>query len=203
MALEFPPLNMHNISNKVVLAAMNKVPRHCFVPYEYQDMAYDDCPLNIGYGQTISQPYIVALMTSMLQLTNGCSVLEIGTGSGYQTAILAEIVSRVYTVELIEPLSDRAQKTLHDLGYSNIKYKVGDGYYGWLEHSPFDAIMVTAAISYIPKTWIAQLKDGGRLIVPIRQPNKSQYLVLVTKRGNELIKEEIARVRFVPFRRAM
>jgi protein-L-isoaspartate(D-aspartate) O-methyltransferase len=185
------------ITDPRVLAAMSKVPRHRFVPIDYLDEAYADYPLPIGYGQTISQPYIVALMTQYLALKPGEKVLEIGTGSGYQAAILAELTDQVYSVEIIEPLAERAETTLKALGY-NVQIKIADGYYGWPEHAPFDAIIVTCAPDHVPQPLIQQLKDGGRLVIPIGPPGFYQTLWLIEKKGKQIISTNLGGVRFVP-----
>ncbi|HHI97526.1 MAG TPA: protein-L-isoaspartate(D-aspartate) O-methyltransferase [Thermodesulfatator atlanticus] len=179
-----------------VLAAMRKVPRHLFVDEALKDQAYGDYPLPIGEGQTISQPYIVALMTEALELKGPEKVLEVGTGSGYQAAILAELARWVYSIERYPSLAQRAKRILEKLGYHNVIIKVGDGTKGWPEAAPFDAIIVTAAGPKIPEPLIAQLKDGGRLVMPVGD-EWSQYLIKVTKRGDELIKENLGAVRFV------
>jgi protein-L-isoaspartate(D-aspartate) O-methyltransferase len=179
-----------------VLAAMGKVPRHVFVPHDLQRLAYEDEPLPIGEGQTISQPYIVAYMTEALALRPEDKVLEIGTGSGYQTAVLAEIAVEVWTVEVIDSLSQRAQAALAELGYRNIRFKVGDGSAGWPEVGPFEAIMVTAAPAAIPQPLKDQLRDGGRMILPVGV--EFQDLVRVTRSGAEWSEERLFAVRFVP-----
>jgi len=187
-----------DITDERVLRAMAKVPRHEFVPRDLRDKAYADHPLPIGYGQTISQPYIVALMTQSLALEKKDRVLEIGTGSGYQAAVLAEMVDEVYTIEIIEELAERANKTLRDLGYENVEVKTGDGYFGWEEHAPFDAIIVTCAANHIPPPLIDQLNDGGRLIIPLGSTKYYQTLTLVEKRNGSLETKYITSVRFVP-----
>lgn len=182
-----------------VLAAMARVPRHEFVPAQFRGEAYLNVPLPIGYGQTISQPYIVALMTDLLQVGTGDRVLEIGTGSGYQAALLAELGALVRTMEIIEPLGKQAGERLQRLGYRNASVRTGDGYYGWPEEGPFDAIMVTAAASHIPPPLVAQLKPGGRLVVPVGSSFMVQQLVLVQKNPAGVITtEQILPVRFVP-----
>ncbi len=186
-----------DIRDPAVLRAMGKVPRHRFVPKEVVGAAYDDCPLPIGYGQTISQPYVVAFMTEQLGLKPHDRVLEIGTGSGYQAAILAEIVAEVYTVEIITPLAERAEATLVDLGYTNIHVRAGDGYLGWPEAAPFDAIIVTCAPENVPPPLIDQLKDGGRMIIPVG-PTYAQELVLLRKQGGKVKRQAVLPVRFVP-----
>jgi protein-L-isoaspartate(D-aspartate) O-methyltransferase len=186
------------IQDPVVLGVMGKVPRHVFVDASYRDKAYGDHPLPIGEGQTISQPYVVALMTEALRLRPSDRVLEIGTGSGYQAAVLAEIVKEVYTIEIRKPLADRAAKTLADLGYRNVKVKFGDGYFGWAEKAPYDAIIITAAANHIPPPLIEQLKERGRLIVPLGSTVYFQTLTLTTKRKGELDVEQMSPVAFVP-----
>ena len=163
-----------------VLEAMRRVPRHRFVPPELEGEAYEDHPLRIGNGQTISQPYIVAYMTDALELEPSHKVLEIGTGSGYQAAVLAERVREVYTIEIVAELADRATRVLRDLGYANVHVRHGDGYAGWLEHAPFDAIMVTAAPDHVPEPLVQQLAPGGRMIIPVGKGN--QELRLIRKR---------------------
>ncbi len=185
------------IKDQKVIQAMLDVPRHLFVPENHERMAYEDRPLPIGEGQTISQPYIVALMTETLDLNEDMSVLEIGTGSGYQAAILAEIVNEVYTIEIIESLAIKAKNTLNDLHYENISFKIGDGYKGWEEKAPFDAIIVTCAPSNIPKPLEEQLKEGGKMIIPLGG-SIAQELVLIEKRKGKLIRKEVTSVRFVP-----
>jgi protein-L-isoaspartate(D-aspartate) O-methyltransferase len=179
-----------------VLAALRKVERHRFVPPSIRHLAYHDTPLPIGQSQTISQPYIVALMTELCQLRAGDRVLEIGTGSGYQAAILAELAKEVYTIEILEPLADRAATLLEKFGYRNIKVKYGDGYLGWPEYAPFDAIIVTCAPKEIPQALLEQLAEGGRLVIPVGDAN--QELKLVVKRQGRLKERNIIPVRFVP-----
>ena len=186
------------ISDPQVLAAMRTVMRHCFVPKRIISRAYADSALPIGEGQTISQPYIVALMTAGLGLNNTQHVLEIGTGSGYQAAVLAEIVKAVYSIEIKEKLYYSSTKLLKKLGYTNIFTRHGDGYYGWKDAAPFDAIMITAAVNHIPPPLLEQLKDGGRLILPLGNPFSYQNLTLVTKKGNDYITRQITGVLFVP-----
>ena len=182
-----------------VLAAMDKVPRHRFVPANYRSEAYDNRPLPIGYGQTISQPYIVALMTDLLNLKPGVSVLEIGTGSGYQAAILAELTQRVYSIEIIEALGRRARQTLSEAGYGGVQLKVGDGYFGWPQAAPFDAIVVTAAAGHVPPPLVKQLKPGGRMIIPVGTAFLTQHLLLVEKQADgSIVSRQILPVRFVP-----
>jgi protein-L-isoaspartate(D-aspartate) O-methyltransferase len=186
------------ISDPKVLAAMRKVPRHAFVPGELEGAAYADRALPIGEGQTISQPYVVALMTEILNLTDEQRVLEIGTGSGYQAAVLAEIAKDVYSIEIKEKLHKNASNLLKSLNYKNIITRQGDGYFGWEEAGPFDAIMITAAVDHIPPPLIGQLKDGGRLALPLGNPFSYQNLVLVTKHGDDVSVKEITGVLFVP-----
>lgn len=189
------------ISHPSVLSAMRKVERHKLVPQNVRSRAYADSPLPIGYGQTISQPYIVAFMTETILPEKDHKVLEIGTGSGYQAAVLAEIVSEVYTIEIVEELGERAKKDLEELGYKNIHVRTGDGYYGWEEHAPFDAIVVTAAAEYIPPALVEQLKDGGRMIIPVGSNFMTQHLVLVEKNDGRVRTRNLMPVRFVPFTR--
>ncbi len=183
-----------------VMTAMSSVPRHSFVPKAYRRHAYENRPLPIGEGQTISQPYIVAIMTDLLNLKPSDTVLEVGTGSGYQAAVLAELTSQVYTIEIIKTLQKSAAKRLKSLGYTNVETKLGDGYYGWEEHAPFDAIMVTAAAGQIPPPLIKQLKPGGRMIIPVGGAFMTQYLILVEKRVDGTVStRQILPVLFVPF----
>ena len=182
-----------------VMQALAKVPRHRFVPASQLRYAYRNRPLPIGHGQTISQPYIVAIMTDLLKLQPGDRVLEVGTGSGYQAAVLAELVNNVYTIEIIEPLGNRARDLLKKLGYDNITTRIGDGYYGWEAHAPFDAIIVTAAADHIPPPLIAQLKPGGRMMIPVGSRFMTQQLVVVEKdTDNNVTTRLILPVRFVP-----
>lgn len=189
-------IKRRGIRDPKVLEAMLKVPRHLFVPEQMKELAYGDEPLPIGEGQTISQPYIVAYMTEALKLTGHEKVLEIGTGSGYQTAILAELAREVYTVELIPELSRRAQKVLRELGYQNIHFLIGDGTLGWPEHAPYEAILVSAAPATVPRSLIEQLKENGRLIIPVG--TEYQELVLVRKKKDGWEEERLIPVRFVP-----
>lgn len=187
-----------HISEKV-LSIMAKVPRHRFVPDGENGNAYYNHPLPIGYGQTISQPYIVALMTELLAPGKQSSVLEVGTGSGYQTAILAEMAGKVYSVEIVEPLARQAEKRLSELGYANVQVKCADGNQGWLEHAPFDGIIVTAAAEHVPQSLLSQLKSGGRMVIPVGSWWHVQELILITKSPNDLIHQEnIVPVSFVP-----
>jgi protein-L-isoaspartate(D-aspartate) O-methyltransferase len=186
-----------DITDPIVLSAMAKVPRHRFVPQEYLSEAYADYPLPIGYGQTISQPYIVALMTQHLALRPGEKVLEVGTGSGYQAAILAELTDQVYTIEIIELLGQQAAATLKKLGY-DVYCKIGDGYYGWEENAPFGAIIVTCAPDHVPQPLLKQLKDGGRLVIPVGPPGYYQTLWLVERKGEQFQSTNLGGVAFVP-----
>lgn len=190
------------ITDTETLNAMRKVPRHLFVPPDIIDQAYDDNPLPIGSGQTISQPYIVAYMTEVCKPSKKKKVLEIGTGSGYQAAILAEIVDTVYTIEIIPELAEASAATLNYMGYKNIIGKSGDGYNGWPEHAPFDIIIVTAAAGEIPKPLINQLAENGRLVIPVGQPWLVQELILLVKNNGKVKESRLASVRFVPFKRS-
>ncbi len=181
-----------------VMQAMVRVPRHEFVPASERRYAYENRPLPIGYGQTISQPYIVAIMTDLLNLEPGDRVLEIGTGSGYQAAILAELVQQVYSIEIISDLARRARGVLDRLGYEQIKTRVGDGYHGWQERAPFDAIVVTAAADHVPPPLIKQLKPGGRMLIPVGSRFMTQQLVLITKTDEGITTRLLLPVRFVP-----
>ena len=189
-----------DITNAKVLAAIGKVPRHEFVPERLRSMAYQDSPLPIGYNQTISQPYIVAFMTERLEPKPTDRVLEIGTGSGYQAAVLAELVAEVNTIEIIEPLAKGAEETLKRLGYKNVHVRAGDGYKGWPEAAPFDGIIVTCAPDHIPKPLIEQLKEGGRMIIPVGEWY-DQKLYLLRKNGGRLEQKAVLPVRFVPMTR--
>ncbi len=189
------------IRDKATLQALRKVKRHLFVPENLMDAAYNDRPLPIGYGQTISQPYIVAYMTEIIRLKPNYRVLEIGTGSGYQAAVLAEIVDSVYTIEIIEELGKSAAERLNNHGYNNVHVKIADGYFGWKESAPFDAIIVTAAAEFIPPPLLKQLKDGGKMIIPVGSPFVVQTLMLVEKKGEDIISSGLLPVRFVPFTR--
>ncbi|HEY7674349.1 MAG TPA: protein-L-isoaspartate(D-aspartate) O-methyltransferase [Burkholderiales bacterium] len=185
-----------------VMAAIGKVQRHRFVPASVQGFAYDNRPLPIGEGQTISQPYIVALMTDLLDAKPNDTVLEIGTGSGYQAAVLAELVAKVYTIEIVEPLGKRAARLLGDLGYRNVNVRIGDGYKGWPEAAPFDSIIVTASVAEPPKPLLDQLKAGGRMVIPIGASAGVQDLVLLEKRPDGSVStRRTLPVRFVPFTR--
>lgn len=190
------------VKDKRVLEAMRSVPRHEFVPSRLRDRAYDDRPLPIGHGQTISQPYIVAVMTELLEVDGDDVVFELGSGSGYQAAVLAAIVKEVYTMEIVPELGEQAKECLRRLAYTNVHVKVGDGYNGWPEHGPFDAIIVTAAASHIPPPLIEQLKPGGRMVIPVGPPLQVQQLMVVQKREDgSIVKESVMPVRFVPVTR--
>jgi protein-L-isoaspartate(D-aspartate) O-methyltransferase len=191
-------LKGRGIKDPKVLEVMEKISRHLFVDESLRSKAYADHPLPIGEGQTISQPYVVALMTEALRLKPDDRVLEIGTGSGYQAAVLAEIASQVYTVEIRQSLAETAAKRLEDLGYKNVKVKYGDGYFGWEDHAPFDAIIITAATNHIPPPLIKQLKEGGRMILPLGSTFFHQTLTLATKVRGELKMEQMGPVVFVP-----
>lgn len=185
--------------DRAVLVAMNRVARHAFVPAKIRDQAYQNRPLPIGHEQTISQPYIVALMTDRLDLNSDDTVLEVGTGSGYQAAVLAEIVAHVYTIEIIQPLARQAADRLARLGYANVTTRIGDGYRGWPERAPFDAIMVTAGASHVPPPLIDQLKSGGKMIIPVDSGLLGQELMLVEKtRSGVVHTRKLLPVRFVP-----
>jgi protein-L-isoaspartate(D-aspartate) O-methyltransferase len=184
------------VDNPEVVRAMGEVPRHAFVPEHLQSQAYVDGPLAIGSGQTISQPYIVALMTELLELDGDEKILEIGTGSGYQAAVLARVAREVYTVEIREELGKQAEQRLAELGYDNIHLRIGDGYQGWPEQAPFDGIMVTAAPATVPQPLIDQLKEGGRLVIPVG--DYFQDLLVITKTADGVEQREIIPVRFVP-----
>lgn len=195
-------LMARDIKDPATLKAMLEVPRHEFVPPEIKPFAYADRALPIGHGQTISQPYIVAYMTEELQLKPHHRVLEIGTGSGYQAAVLAKIVESVYTIEIVEPLGIEAQQQLNRLGYDNVFTKIGDGYHGWPDKAPFDAIMVTAAVdAEIPPALIDQLAEGGRMIIPVGRIPFYRHLVLVTKKNGKIKTRKRLPVAFVPFTR--
>jgi protein-L-isoaspartate(D-aspartate) O-methyltransferase len=189
------------VTDSKTLMAMRKVQRHLFVPEEYKSQAYNDYPLPIGYGQTISQPFIVAYMTEAVNPEKNKKALEIGTGSGYQAAILAEIVDSVYTIEIVPELAAESAARLKKLGYSNIKVKSGDGYNGWPEHAPFDIILVTAAPEVIPKPLINQLAENGRLVIPVGEPGSVQELIMLVKKKGKIEKKRLTFVRFVPFKR--
>lgn len=188
---------MRGVTDNRVLEAMLKVERHRFVPQAYQEESYEDYPLPIGEGQTISQPYIVAFMTEALELKPGDKVLEVGTGSGYQAAILAEICDSVFTIEIYPSLAVNAEVTLRELGYSNVFVKAGDGYQGWEEHAPYDGIIVTCSPTHVPEKLEAQLAEKGRMIIPVGY-SYSQELVLLEKKNGKLQKKNVLPVRFVP-----
>ena len=191
-------IEARGVTDPAVLKAMKKVPRHLFVPIKNRKHAYGDYPLPIGQGQTISQPYIVAFMTAALNPEPQSRVLEIGTGSGYQAAILAELGCEVYSIEIIGSLAERAGETLSQLGYGNVHIKIGDGHKGWPEEAPFDAIIVTCAPEKIPPALMRQLKEGGRLIIPVGKTGGVQQMVLARKKGDHLVSRSVLPVRFVP-----
>lgn len=194
--------SFYGLTDEKVLEAMLNVPRHWFVTGAMQRLAYSDRPLPIGYDQTISQPFIVAYMTSVLQLDENKKVLEIGTGSGYQAAVLSELTPHVYSIEIVEPLGLAAQRKLKDLGYTSIKVKIGDGYKGWPEYQPFDAIIVTCAPEDVPPALVEQLAVGGKIVIPVGRTYSVQQLVLLTKsKDGEVIKKTLMPVRFVPMLR--
>jgi protein-L-isoaspartate(D-aspartate) O-methyltransferase len=189
-------IEARGVQDSVVLDAMRVVPRHQFVPPQFAGEAYDDMPLPIGYGQTISQPYVVGAMTEALHLKPRDRVLEVGTGCGYQAAVLAEIVQEVCTIEIVEALGQRADSTLSSLGYKNIAARIGDGYRGWPEKAPFDAIIVTAAPDHVPPALVEQLVVGGRLVLPVGEEDQS--LIVITKTESGTTRRELFPVRFVP-----
>ena len=189
------------VMDAATLKALRKVPRHIFVPKEYENEAYDDNPLPIGYGQTISQPYIVAYMTEIAGPDPSKKALEIGTGSGYQAAILGEVVKKVYSIEIVPELAKESAERLKKLGYTNITVKYGDGYKGWKEYSPFDIIIVTAAAEEIPQPLIDQLAENGRLVIPVGPPAAVQELILLEKKDGKIERSRLTFVRFVPFKR--
>lgn len=194
-------LDMQPLDSQV-LSTMASVARHEFVPSTYRSLAYENRPLPIGHGQTISQPYIVALMTDLLKVGKDDRVLEVGTGSGYQAAILAELAAAVYTMEIIEPLGIQAKERLNRLGYANVQVRIGDGYDGWPEHAPFDAVVVTAAAGHIPPPLLRQLKNGGRMVIPVGSRFMVQQLMLVEKDAHGKLKtRQLLPVRFVPLTR--
>ena len=195
-------IEARGIRDSDVLAAMRTVERHKFVPMVSTESAYANSPLPIGYGQTISQPFVVAFMTEYLKLNQSDSVLEIGTGSGYQAAILAELVKDVYSIEIVPELAISAEDLFVELGYTNISVKCDDGYHGWSNYAPFEAIIVTAAAETVPKPLIQQLKDGGRMIIPIGPKYLSQELMLIQKVGADINVKSVLPVRFVPFTRS-
>ncbi|WP_088178364.1 protein-L-isoaspartate(D-aspartate) O-methyltransferase [Methylobacillus sp. MM3] len=182
-----------------VLDALGRVPRHLFVPDIERDFAYQNRPLPIGYGQTISQPYVVAFMTELLKLKPGSRVLEIGAGCGYQTAVLAEMGAEIYSIEIVEPLAIQAEQTLHNLGYDRVHVRPGDGYHGWPEHAPYDGIIVAAGASHVPQPLLDQLKPGGRMVIPLGESYAAQELLLIKKdAAGEVQRQEVLPVRFVP-----
>ena len=187
-----------SVTDRRVLDAMRRVPRHRFVPETIRHLAYEDRPLPIGEGQTISQPYVVAFMTEALALKGDERVLEIGTGSGYQAAILAELAREVYTIECVPALAERARETLASAGYTNVQTRLGDGYLGWPEQAPFDAVMVTCAPEDIPDPLVAQLKEGGRIMIPVGSQQSGQQLILGRKQGGKVETRAVLDVRFVP-----
>jgi len=193
-------LRPRGIDDSRTLRAMAKVPREKFVAKELQARAYEDRPLPIGYGQTISQPFIVAFMTQELKPKPTDRVLEVGTGSGYQAAVLAELVAEVYTIEIVKPLAESAEVRLRELGYKNVHVKAGDGYKGWREHAPFDAIIVTAAPDHVPQPLVEQLREGGRMIIPVGK-TFAQELYLLEKRGGVVKQTAVIPVKFVPLTR--
>lgn len=186
------------VTDPNVLRVMKKVPRHVFVPEQERPYAYGDYPLSVGYGQTISQPYVVAFMTEQLRVRHTDKVLEIGTGSGYQAAVLAELCDSVFSIEIHQPLAEKADSVLKTLGYRNVFIKTGDGYLGWPEHAPFDKIIVTCAPSHIPPALIQQLREGGRMIIPVEKNSWTQELILLKKKDGKIIQDEVLPVRFVP-----
>ena len=194
-------IRSRGISDQLTLKAMLKVPRHIFVPAEYESRAYDDNPLHIGYGQTISQPFIVAYMTEFVKPSAWKKALEIGTGSGYQAAVLAEIVNKVFTIEIVPELARESAARLVGMGYNNVTCKYGDGYQGWAEHAPFDIIVVTAAAEEIPQPLIDQLAENGRLVIPVGPQSSVQELLLLEKKNGKVEEKRLTLVRFVPFRR--
>ncbi len=200
--IAYPLYGRDPVTDAKVLEAMATVPRHVFVPPDRRATAYSDSPLPIGHGQTISQPYIVAYMTELLALEPGDKVLEVGTGSGYQAAVLAQLTSEVYTIEIIEPLAERAAATLAAQGYESIKTKRADGYFGWKEHAPFDAIIVTAAAGHVPPPLWSQLRPGGRMAIPVGGTYEVQRLLMLAKtKEGERESRSVMAVRFVPLTR--
>jgi protein-L-isoaspartate(D-aspartate) O-methyltransferase len=193
-------LEARGITDERVLKAMRSVPRHEFVAEKYRGEAYDDHPLPIGYDQTISQPYVVALMTEQLRPQPNHRVLEVGTGSGYQAAVLSGLVTEVYTIEIVEPLAKSAEATLQRLGCKNVHVKAGDGYKGWPEHAPFDAIIVTCAPDHVPQPLVDQLKEGGRMVIPVG-PALAQELYVLQKSNGQLRQSVLVDVKFVPMTR--
>jgi len=194
-------IEQRGVTNEAVLKAMRTVKRHLFVPDNVVDGAYTDRPLPIGYGQTISQPFIVAYMTEIINPKPQQKVLEIGTGSGYQAAVLAEVVKTVYSIEIIPDLGNAASTRLQKLGYNNVNVKIADGYFGWPEHGPYDAIVVTAAAEFVPPPLIEQLREGGKIVIPIGAPFMNQNLMLIEKNGKRITTKNLMPVAFVPFTR--
>ncbi len=196
-------IESRGVTHRPTLNAMRAVPRHLFVPESMRSDAYADSPLPIGHGQTISQPYIVAFMTQAIRPeSRGFKVLEIGTGSGYQAAVLSAIVDSVYTIEIVRPLYEQARQRLKELKYHNVQVKLSDGYYGWKEKGPFDAIVVTAAAEFVPPPLLEQLREGGRMIIPVGTPFSTQQLLLVEKTKGKVRSRNLMFVRFVPFTRS-
>ncbi len=194
-------IEARGIQHQATLDAMRKVPRHLFIPDYLWESAYQDGPLPIGYRQTISQPYIVAYMTSLIEPEESDKILEIGTGSGYQAAVLGEIADSVFSVEIVDELAKTASDKLEKLGYENVWVKAGDGYFGWPEHAPYDKIIVTAAAEEIPPLLVDQLKEGGKMILPVGPEFSVQYLILVEKKNGKVKEKNMLPVRFVPFTR--
>ena len=194
-------IERRGVADPAVLKSMRTVERHLFVPENNAANAYEDRPLPIGYGQTISQPFIVAYMTEIINPKPQYKVLEIGTGSGYQAAVLAAVVKEVYTIEIIPDLGNAASERLKKLGYSNVNVKVADGYFGWAEHGPYDAIVVTAAAEFVPPPLVEQLKEGGKIVIPIGSPFMNQMLMLIEKKGKKVTTKNLMPVVFVPFTR--
>ena len=190
-------IRARGVKDSAVLAAVGSVPRHLFIPEEERSNAYEDRPLPIGYRQTISQPYIVALMTSLLGLRRDSRVLEVGTGSGYQAAVLSRLADEVYSIEILKPLGERARRTLTELGYRNVRVRIGDGYKGWPDAAPFDAIIVTAAPPSIPEPLLKQLKTGGKLVIPVGKTYQD-LIVMTKRRDGGFDRENVLPVRFVP-----
>lgn len=191
-------LRSEGVTDERVLAAIGRVPRHAMIPAELRDVAYENRPLPIGYEQTISQPYVVAVMTELAELEPPCRVLEVGTGSGYQAAVLAELGCEVFTIEIVEPLADTARAVLAELGYTRVHVRAGDGYRGWPEHAPFDAVIITAAPPSIPEPLIEQLRVGGTLVAPIGPEGRTQRLVAVRRTESGLERRSVMPVLFVP-----
>ena len=194
-------IKQRGVVDPQVLEAMLKVPRHLFVPKDLELMAYSDTPLPIGYGQTISQPYVVALMTESLKVKKGFKVLEIGTGSGYQAAVLAEMGCQVFSVEIIKILADTAKERISQIHYSQVNIRWGDGYFGWEEEAPFDRIIVTCAVDHLPPPLLAQLKEGGKMVIPVGPPWSVQSLWVVEKTEDGITTRDLGAVRFVPLTR--